>query len=334
MSGYYLSPGKTDPEDLLTRIDKVVREEFQIELSDFDYPPDCAVIRVFKQEKECEIWAKSGNQDSLSLIMTLPICAMDFESGPKLKRGDDKTPEGFYVGNFAYHSKLWFMWMDLEDIEAKGRVKKGDGFRVCLNYPNYVDHRNSRLAGYQNKTGSGICIHGNCISSGCISFENMNFLPVYAFSRHHNRKKYRRIQYHMFPFRFENTDSEERRKLAEQYMHSDKLEQDYLLSFWENLEYGYNLFEQRKMPFYVDSYTDFYNLKDRAENISIVKKHLEATGYFAGEINDTFDTKLDSALYKYQIDHDLTPDRKIGKKTIAEMVKEGMQQIYVFYVYR
>ena len=334
MSGYYLTPGKTDPAALLDRIDEIVRKEFKAELSDFEYPPDCVVIRVFKQEKECEIWAKSPQQYTLNLIMTLPICAMDFEPGPKLKRGDDKTPEGFYVGNFAYHSKLWFMWMDIEDISARGRVKKGDGFRVCLNYPNYVDHRNSRSAGYGNKTGGGICVHGNCISAGCISFENLNFLPVYAFSRHHNRDKYGRIQYHIFPFRFDKTDSDMRKKLAERYTHADKIDRAYLLNFWRNLEYGYNLFEERKKPLYIDSYTDYYNLKDRAENISVIKKHLAETGYYKGEINDEFGENLESALNKYQIDHNLTSDGKIGKKTIAEMVKEGMAKVQVFYVFR
>ena len=51
-------------------------------------------IRIFKEEKQLELWVDEGKQ--FKLFKTWPICKFSGELGPKLKEGDGQAPEGFY----------------------------------------------------------------------------------------------------------------------------------------------------------------------------------------------------------------------------------------------
>jgi murein L,D-transpeptidase YafK len=322
----------SNPQQILTKIDTYILDNFP-QISDIiDSPPDCTVIRIFKEEKECEIWAKNASQDTLSLITTLQICSMDFSPGPKLRQGDGKTPEGFYYGDFSYYSKNWFMWMDLNNVNQSGEVGKGSAFRICLNYPNRIDQRHTEIAGFNN-TGGAICVHGNCVSIGCVSFRNNDFLLVYAFSRYHNSSKYGKIQFHIFPFRFSEKTEVEINELSNRFIHLKSYSSDKLRRFWKNLKFGDNLFNNHKMPLSIITNRTYLQENDLSEIVPTFKQFLNKMGYFTGEINSIFGYDLRSAVIQYQTLRHLTADGVIGNKTINKMREDGLGEVSIEYIY-
>ncbi len=332
-SAFLFSQNITNPMAILTLADSITLKSYSDIEKKINYPPDCTVIRVFKQERECEIWSKDSSQDSLSLILTLPICSMDFEPGPKLKAGDSKTPEGFYYGDFAYYSSQWFMWMDLNNVEQSGEVGTGSAFRICLNYPNQIDQRHTTTAGFSD-TGRAICVHGNCVSIGCISFLNKNFIPVYAFSRHHNSSKYGKIQYHIFPFRSAKKTESEVTEYSKNFIHHKEYSPNKLRSFWKNLAFGEKLFEKYKKPLSIITNRRYLQEDDLSETIKTVKEFLKEKEYYSDEIDCVFDSVLKSAVIQYQNENNMTSDGLIGNNTLKQMRKDGIEEFSLEYIYR
>lgn len=204
------------------------------------YPPKFVLFRAFKMEKEFEIWAANKRSDKLQLILTLPICAVDNQPSPKLEQGDGKTPEGFYNSSILYGSQADFMWIKLnnKEIDTYGSVGYGSSFKICLDYPNSLDKNQTKKIMKHSNPGSAICVHGNCVSIGCISFENKNYLPLFLIAANHNEKLYGKIKIHIFPFRF--TD-----ELKNKYSKKEsRLSENQVLGFWSNIEEAYNLFEK------------------------------------------------------------------------------------------
>jgi murein L,D-transpeptidase YafK len=240
-----------EPGAILTEIDGLIQHDVEKWCADqgIAYPPAAVVLRIFKQEHELEIWAKNADQKKMRLVRARPICAMDFAPGPKLAEGDGKTPEGFYHPEFGYKSSMWWMWMDLDadQVEEPGQVGKGSCFKMCLEYPNRLDRLRSKAAGFK-KPGGDICIHGNCVSIGCASFKNRDFLPVFAFARHHDQNKFGKLQVHIFPFRFERVGADGLAQAAQAAAHVEALGRERLLSFWANLKEGYDKFNADPNP--------------------------------------------------------------------------------------
>ena len=98
------------------------------------------------------------------------------------------------------------------------------------------------------RPGGEICLHGNCVSAGCASFKNADFLPVFAFARHHDTKKFGKLQLHIFPFRFEKLSDADKSALAEKYPYNDAWGKQKLLQFWANLKEGYDKFNSNPNP--------------------------------------------------------------------------------------
>ncbi|MFA6033647.1 MAG: hypothetical protein WC889_12165 [Myxococcota bacterium] len=237
----------SDPEQILTKVDSIIKADAEKWCRDkgVSWPPDAVVLRIFKKERELEIWGKNDGQAHMVLLKTLPVCSMDFEPGPKLQSGDGKTPEGFYHPAAAYGSRYYWMWMNLDDVDAKGVAGKGSSFKMCTEYPNALDRARSKSAGFSNPGGE-ICIHGNCVTAGCPSFKNRDFLPVFSFSRHHSSQKYGKLQMHIFPFRFEKTQDWSGE--ADNYRHGKTFGKAALIRFWKNLEQGYQKFNLNPNP--------------------------------------------------------------------------------------
>lgn len=242
---------------ILARIESMIGADLKdwCKKKGITYPPREVLFRVFKQEKAFEIWGRSAAMKKLVLIKTIVISKMDFAPGPKLKRGDHKTPEGFYRisrGSFGYRSSHWWMWMCLDEklIDKYGQTGKCSCFKICINYPNSLDRlRSRRLKG--GSPGSAICIHGNKVTAGCISFANRSFLPVFAFARRHDFSKAKTIQLHIFPFRFNKADLD-LQKEAKTYFDSHKprarLTVTAVLHFWANLRLGFERFNSNSEP--------------------------------------------------------------------------------------
>ncbi len=226
------------------RIEKMVGEEMQqwTEAAGLTYPPKRVLFRVFKLEGELEVWGANNNKEAMRLIQTFPVCAVDRFPGPKLQEGDYKTPEGFYQLSKLYGSSLDFMWIKLakEAIDEYGEKNEGSSFKLWLNYPNSVDKKRTKnVLGNGVKPGSEICMHGNCVSSGCVSMKNRIYMTIFAFANYH-KASYGKPMIHIFPFRFSTA-------LKDFYIDQYGIEdQQWIQPFWEDLELGYQQFEKDK----------------------------------------------------------------------------------------
>jgi murein L,D-transpeptidase YafK len=215
------------------------------------YPPKFVLFRCFKLEKEFEVWAGNSVKDSLRRILLLKVCAVDDIPGTKLQEGDGKTPEGFYNSEILYGSSYDFMWIKLNnnDIDKYGSANQGSSFKICLDYPNSIEKQRTKSLLKTKSPGSAICIHGNCVTAGCISFENRNFLPVFLTALWHDSKSYGSVKVHIFPFRFNQISDKDKELFAEK---SGNITKEHVLGIWRNLEEAYYLFEKNRKALKVE----------------------------------------------------------------------------------
>lgn len=168
------------------------------------FPPKQLLFRVFKQERELEVWAADTHQAPLTQVVSYQICATSGTLGPKKREGDGQVPEGFYQLDYFNANSAFHLSMR-------------------INYPNRYD----RKRGY---TGSAIMIHGNCVSIGCLAMsdERIEELWVMASAVKAANKP---IHVHIFPKR-------EMKTLLE------KTQNPQLKQFWNNLYQGLGRFNQ------------------------------------------------------------------------------------------
>lgn len=166
---------------------------------------DPILIRVFKKEKELEMW-KRDKTGKFALLRTYPICAVGGTIGPKIKEGDKQSPEGFYTvtpahmnPNSAYHLSF------------------------NLGFPNRFD------AAY-GRNGSHLMVHGACSSAGCFAMTDPQMEDIYAIAREAFRGGQPSFQVQAFPFRMTGEN------LA-RYRTSPHM------AFWRNLKDGHDHFE-------------------------------------------------------------------------------------------
>lgn|GEM_PF-1089208 len=238
---------QTSPKFIKKRIEEMYGNSMRYwtEKAGLQYPPKQVLFRTFKKEKEFEIWGSNSAKDTMKLLTTFEICAGDDEPMPKTRQGDWKTPEGFYHLTTLYGSELRWMWIDLEEDYhfITPQVGQGSSYKLWLNYPNNFD-RSRTKAIHQNQvsTGGEICIHGNCVSAGCISFENNLYSAVFGFSQYHSHKKFGKPQIHIFPFRFQNEKQED-------YLQDlTEIEKQEIKQLWKMLEKGDSIFNKTKKP--------------------------------------------------------------------------------------
>ncbi|MCP5075784.1 MAG: murein L,D-transpeptidase, partial [Rhodobacteraceae bacterium] len=166
-------------------------------------------IRIFKEERELEVWVKADS--TFSLFHTYPICNYSGDLGPKLKEGDQQSPEGFYTVGLS-------------------ALNPDSSYHLSFNlgFPNAFDRSHQR-------TGSYLMVHGNCLSIGCYAMTNTGIEEIYVLAEAALRQGQRQFQVHAFPFR----------------MTAERLAQETgnrWIGFWENLREGYDLFEKTKVP--------------------------------------------------------------------------------------
>ena len=166
-------------------------------------------IRIFKTERELELWVDKG--DLYVLFKKYPICAFSGELGPKLREGDQQSPEGSYTVRPA-------------------QLNPTSTFHPSFNlgYPNEYDRAHSR-------TGSALMVHGNCVSIGCYAMTDSYIEEIYAMADAALRNGQREFQVHVFPFRM----------VQEKMI---PLRNSRWYSFWLELKAGYDAFEQYNRP--------------------------------------------------------------------------------------
>jgi len=168
-------------------------------------------LRLFKEEKELEIWLQNKKDNHYRLYDVYDICKYSGKLGPKRREGDQQAPEGFYN-----------VPQDMLHANSK--------FHLALNigYPNEYDTAN----GY---SGSFLMIHGKCVSTGCYAMTDESIEKIYLLAESALQKGQETVPVHIFPFRLE----EDKLKAHKNYK---------WYAFWSNLREGYAYFEQHRIP--------------------------------------------------------------------------------------
>jgi murein L,D-transpeptidase YafK len=166
-------------------------------------------IRLFKAERELEVWVKEGA--AFKLFRTYSIVAMSGRLGPKLREGDRQAPEGFY-------------------FVTPARMNPNSRFHLSFNlgYPNTYDRAHKR-------TGSALMVHGNRVSIGCFAMTDTKIEEIYCLADAALRNGQKFFRVHCFPFRMAKENMTKQRKSK-------------WISFWENLKVGHDSFELTKQP--------------------------------------------------------------------------------------
>lgn len=172
-------------------------------------PGDSVLIRVFKQEKELELWV--AKDSGLVLLKTFPVCAASGKPGPKRKEGDLQVPEGFYTVDYFNPDSDYHL-----------------SFRV--NYPNEAD----RFFADAEHPGGDIFIHGHCASIGCVAIRDKPIEFVFTAALLAAEKGQHDIPVHIFPCRMEK---ENLRLLNIAFPQHNE--------FWNNLQQIYDRFETK-----------------------------------------------------------------------------------------
>jgi murein L,D-transpeptidase YafK len=116
------------------------------------------LVRIFKEEAELEVW-KQDTTGHFRILKTYPICRWSGDLGPKLQEGDRQAPEGFYT-------------------ITPELMNPNSNFHLAINtgYPNSFDKAN-------NRDGSLLMIHGDCLSSGCYAMTDEQISEIYSLAR-------------------------------------------------------------------------------------------------------------------------------------------------------
>ena len=176
------------------------------------------LIRILKEDKVLEVWARDKEKKSFLLLATYQICSSSGDPGPKRKEGDGQVPEGFYHISCFNPNSNYFL-------------------SLGVSYPNASD----KILSDKNHPGGAICIHGNCVTIGCIPITDDKIKELYILAVEAKNSGQTEIPIYMFPCRM---DGKEYESLKNRYK-SDKKK----LEFWDNLKTGYDFFEKdHKLP--------------------------------------------------------------------------------------
>lgn len=195
-------PSSLRSREAIARVQPQLQKEFSDSNLHFGAP---IFIRIFKEERELEIWVQRENK--FYLFKTYPVCTYGSGTlGPKTRQGDGQAPEGFYY-------------------VTPNRLNPVSNFHLSFNlgYPNTYDRIHGR-------TGGALMVHGSCVSIGCFAMTNEKIEEIYAIADAAFRNNQPFFRVHIFPFRM-TEENKERYSESKWY------------SFWENLREGYNFFE-------------------------------------------------------------------------------------------
>ena len=173
---------------------------------------------AYKHEKELEVWAKNSDEEVFKYLHTSKICQTSGVLGPKRKQGDLQIPEGFY------HLSAYNPWSSFH-------------LSMCINYPNPSD----RVLGVQGNLGGDICIHGSCVTIGCLPLTDEVIKELYILCVEAKNSGQERIPVTIYPIRM---NQENYRQLTERYRDDEDR-----LNLWRELLTAYTLFQSsRQLP--------------------------------------------------------------------------------------
>lgn len=182
------------------------------------HPAAEVFVRVFKRDRELEVWVRPMDGTRFQLLKTYGICALAGKPGPKRRQGDAQVPEGFYN-------------IDLFNPQSSYHLS------MRVDYPNASDEAAKGSA----PLGGDIYIHGGCVSEGCLAMTDEGIEELYWLGIEAHAMGQTSIPIHIFPARL--TDGELRQ------MKDVFRDQPELLKFWKTLQPGYEYFEKnRRLP--------------------------------------------------------------------------------------
>src|SRR5882672_567751 len=165
------------PDESLKRKEDTLQKQFVAK--GLQWPAKYIYIRSFKYDSNMEVWVKDKLSDPFKLFKTYKVCALAGTLGPKRFEGDYQVPEGFYyINEFNPNSNYYLS--------------------LGINYPNVSD----QLLSDSLRPGSGIYIHGSCVTVGCIPITDQQIDEVYILAAMAKDQGQDFIPVHIFPIRF------------------------------------------------------------------------------------------------------------------------------------
>lgn len=197
-----------------------------------ELPPAGIYVRVFKAEREVEVWVRGREADRYVRLRRYPICQVSGALGPKRQEGDRQIPEGFYaIESFNPQS----------DFHLSLRV----------NYPNASD----RILGRRPSLGGDIYLHGGCSTVGCVPVTDDHMRELYWLSVEARGSGLRKIPIHIFPTRMDS--------IGMAWLAPFGATRSDLAPFWAQLKGGYEFFERhRRVPGVVTEADGSYTIVD------------------------------------------------------------------------
>lgn len=138
---------------------------------------DPVFLRIFKEEAIVEVWMRPTSGQKFILFKSWPICYFSGALGPKTKKGDLQSPEGFYAVGLRHLNPFSSYHLSFN-----------------LGYPNQYE----RAQGY---TGSLLMVHGNCVSIGCYAMTDPGIEEIYTLAHAALKAGQPFFRVHAFPFR-------------------------------------------------------------------------------------------------------------------------------------
>lgn len=175
-------------------------------------------LRVFKFEKELELWGRNKGDNEFKKIKTFDVCNTSGHLGPKRKQGDFQIPEGFYhIDRFNPSSNFYLS--------------------MGINYPN----RSDRILGVKYNLGGDIFIHGACVTIGCVPITDNLIKELYVYCVEAKNNGQQKIPVTIFPAKMTNKKYD---LMKEEFAgKSDHL------ALWKSLKKGFDYFNaNHKLP--------------------------------------------------------------------------------------
>ncbi len=183
------------------------------------WPAKYIYIRSFKYDSQLEVWVKNDIKEQFKLFKTYRVCALAGSLGPKRMEGDYQVPEGFYQINIFNPTSNYHL-------------------SLGINYPNLSD----KILSDSERPGSGIFIHGSCVTVGCIPIRDEQIEELYILAAHAKNQGQDFIPVHIFPIRY-NVDK------SIKFLGNLTKDDNTLKKFADKLEDAFEYFEKyRQLP--------------------------------------------------------------------------------------
>ncbi|MES1220373.1 MAG: L,D-transpeptidase family protein [Bacteroidota bacterium] len=202
------------PGEALRRKEDTLQKQF--EAKKLKWPAKYIYIRSFKYDSQLEVWVKNEIKEPFKLFKTYKVCALAGTLGPKRMEGDYQVPEGFYYINEFNPTSSYYL-------------------SLGINYPNVSD----RILSDSLRPGSGIYIHGSCVTVGCIPITDQQIDELYILAAHAKDLGQDFIPAHIFPVRFNVSKSVS-------YLNNLSKDDPSLKKFSSRMEDAFNYFEKYK----------------------------------------------------------------------------------------